>query len=242
MKKIVFSFLLILLTIGNVRSQFTVLDVNENEIENNQEFTFNTVDSEEGKLHFYIRNDTDEAIKIEGKVLRVDGSDGSLANFCLGQCLPTAQVGDFVPDNGEGYEISPNATDNSPGIYFLNLDDSNDYIEYKFQIYQIDNSGNQIGDAVNMVYIYDSTLSTSTEKLAQMGVDIENTIASEEIKLQTNESVAAAIYDLNGKKVLEKSLQNGNQSINISMLNAGVYLIRFNNQFGSTATAKIIKK
>ena len=240
MKTTLFSFLLILTTIGNVRSQITVLNENGDEIQDNQEFTFNIVDPEEGKLHFYVRNDTDEVIKIEGKVLRVEGSDGSQANFCLGQCLPQAKEGDFVPDSGEGYEIGANVTDNSPGTYFLNLDDTNDYIKYQFEIYQIDNSGNQIGTPINIYYIYDENLSVDKNQLTN--TKIYPTVASSIININLKENATAEIFNLQGKLVQTLQLKESLSSIDISTFSSGIYLIKLKGESNYTATKKFVKK
>ncbi|WP_121665676.1 T9SS type A sorting domain-containing protein [Mesonia aquimarina] len=240
MKKIISSIICLFITIS-MSAQLVILDKDDNVIQDNQTFTFGTTDIGTAKLSLHIQNNSSQIIRVKGEVISFSGTDGKNVKFCLGECPTFINVGTVVPEMG-GYNIEPNETTDGIGTYFLNLDNSNNYIEYKFKIYQIDNSGNQVGNAITINYVYDANLSTSTEELAQMGVDIENTIASEEIRLQTSENIFASIYDLNGKKVFEKSLQNGNQSINISMLNAGVYLVRFNNQSGNTATAKIIKK
>ncbi|HEY4876763.1 MAG TPA: T9SS type A sorting domain-containing protein [Puia sp.] len=64
------------------------------------------------------------------------------------------------------------------------------------------------------------------------------------INVQTNgyqTSVTMEMYDLFGKKMLTKSLQPGNNSINIAGLPAGTYIVHSQNANGETENHKIIK-
>jgi hypothetical protein len=50
------------------------------------------------------------------------------------------------------------------------------------------------------------------------------------------------IYDLSGKAVLNALLNIGNQNINVSALNTGIYMVSFSNQDGQNATVKMVKR
>lgn len=80
---------------------------------------------------------------------------------------------------------------------------------------------------------------SSTEKIA-----VWPNPAKDMINVQTNgyqTSVTMEMYDLFGKKMLTKSLQPGNNSINIAGLPAGTYIVHSQNAAGETENHKIIK-
>ncbi|MDR6300917.1 T9SS type A sorting domain-containing protein [Mesonia maritima] len=241
MKKIISSIVALFITIS-LSAQLVILDKDDNIIQDNQTFAFGTTDIGTAKLSLHIQNNSSQNIRVKGEVISFTGTNGDNVQFCLGECLKRINVGTVVPENG-GFTIFANETTDGNGTYFWNLDDANNYIEYKFKIYEIDNSDNQVGDAITINYVYDSSLNTSKKELNKLGVDISNTISSNEVNLQLAENVNATFYDLNGKQLFKKSLERGFQSVNISMLNSGIYLVRFESEnHGRSATAKIIKK
>jgi hypothetical protein len=50
------------------------------------------------------------------------------------------------------------------------------------------------------------------------------------------------IYDLNGKIVVNSNLDYGIQSIDVSNLSSGIYLVNFRNSEGKSSNKKIVKK
>ena len=59
--------------------------------------------------------------------------------------------------------------------------------------------------------------------------------ANNQVTIETNEltNVSLEIYDINGRKLQQQSLQNTN-TINIENLQAGVYFFKINSDQGST--------
>ena len=51
-----------------------------------------------------------------------------------------------------------------------------------------------------------------------------------------------SIYDLNGKIVVNSNLDYGIQSIDVSNLSSGIYLVNFTNSEGKSSNKKIVKK
>ncbi|HSZ86822.1 MAG TPA: T9SS type A sorting domain-containing protein [Puia sp.] len=80
---------------------------------------------------------------------------------------------------------------------------------------------------------------SSTEKIAVWPNPAKDMINVQTNGYQTN--VTMEMYDLFGKKVLTKSLQPGNNSINIGGLPAGTYIVHYQNAGGETENHKIIK-
>lgn len=239
MKKIFLNFSLFLLTLGSVHAQIDLIDEDGNVITDQQEFSFGTIEDSEAKLHFAIRNNTDQDIKVQGEVVAIEGSDGTLANFCMGVCLPTAMVGEVVPP--DGHPVAANSTDeNYAGIYFLNMDDTNDYIKYTFKVYQIDVTGNEVGTPIHVNYIYNADLSTNDRSLEN--TKIYPTINNGNFFIYLQEKVEINIFNIQGKLVKSFSSERGKRSIDLSNQVTGVYLVQLKASNNATVTKKIIKQ
>ena len=55
-------------------------------LENNQILEFNSVQYPNASYIFFVRNLTSEAINVRAEVLNISGTDGSMMEFCFGEC------------------------------------------------------------------------------------------------------------------------------------------------------------
>lgn len=246
MKRIYLTALL--LTVANlINAQITILDGNGNIIEDGSVFEFNTVDegpwveNPESKLSFYIQNNTSSPIEVKGAMVEIIGSNGSGVQFCMGDCLNVVNENSVVPMGNSTFPIGSNQT-TGPGIYFWNLNSSSEYASYKFKIYQADSSGNQIGTPIHMTYIYSATASTPDITLQKLGVQLNNTLVDNELLFTTTSAMSMQVVDLNGRSVATQSFEEGNNRYNTSGLTSGIYIVKFTNNQGQTATVKIVKQ
>ncbi|WP_452232334.1 T9SS type A sorting domain-containing protein [Lacinutrix sp. MEBiC02595] len=99
------------------------------------------------------------------------------------------------------------------------------------------------GDGVlidNVVLVKSATLSVNQNEAATFSV-FPNPVTNGtvNIKINNNEAVNVSVFDVLGKQVLVKNVTN--QTLNVSSLNAGVYILRIA-QNGNSTTKKLVIK
>lgn len=242
MKKILLlSSAIALLFAGHMNAQITLLDGNGDVIVDEQEFEFGTTDEDPAKLHFYIQNNTSEAIGVKAEMISITNADGSEVEFCMGECLLSASEGTVVPENGS-LPVAPNETTNSPGTYFWNKDTSNDLITYKFKVYPLDEFGGEAeGTATHITYTYDSSLSVSDPEFSE-NTTLYPTVTKGGVNIVLNTPAEVTIFNIQGKLVKSVNLESGNSLVNLSNLSSGVYLVKLKNENNVVVTKKIIKQ
>ncbi len=247
MKKVYLTGLF-LIFINLINAQITILDGNGNVIEDESVFEFNSVDpngmveNPVAKLSYYIQNNTSSQIEVKAAIVEIIGSDGSNVQFCMEVCLFDITETSVVPSSsGSGFFIAAGAT-TGPGIYFWNFNDSNDYISYKFKVFQVDSSGNETGTPIHINYVYNATASTPNMTLQKLGVQVNNTLVNNEFTFTTTSAMAMDLFDINGRNVASKSFNEGTNLYNASELNAGIYIAKFTDKQGQTASVKIVKQ
>lgn len=247
MKKVYLTGLL-LIFINLINAQITVFDVNGNVIEDGSIFEFNEVDPDGfvqepvAKLSYYIQNNTSTEIHVKAAIIEIEGADGSNVQFCMENCLYNISENSVVPNaTGAGFSIAAGAT-TGPGIYFWNFNNSSDYISYKFKVFQVDGSGNEIGTPIHINYVYNATASTPNMTLQKLGVQVNNTLVNNEFTFTTNSAMAMNLFDINGRNVASQNVNEGTNLYKASELNAGIYIAKFTDKQGQTASIKIVKQ
>ena len=236
--KIIISIISLLFFIST-EAQMTILDDEGNLIEDGAQFSFQTIDEDPAKLHFYIKNEFSNQIGVKAKITEMIASDGTNVQFCMGECLFSISEGTEVPENG-AFTVEANSTSSGPGTYFWNLDDSDNVITYRFKIYQVDALGNETGEPTNINYVYDPNLSTDKNSLSS--TKIYPTVTSSIININLKENATAEIFNLQGKLVQTLQLKESLSSIDVSTFSSGVYLIKLKGESNYTATKKFVKK
>lgn len=228
---------LCLATFGYVNAQFTMFTADGNTvIEDNHTVTYNTTDNT-AEFEFKFKNETNADIFLRGEVVEMEGADGTQVQFCMEQCLNNVQVGTIVPTQG-GFLVVANSTSPNFGTYFWNMNSSSDYKKYRFKIYQIDASGNQMGDAVHINYIYDAN-SVGVQDVQQFGFDIYPTVVKDNFTIELLDDSTVEVVNIQGKVVKNLKLKQGANSVNIEGIGAGVYFVRV---LGRANSIKIIKQ
>ncbi len=245
--KRIYLVILLLAFVNLTNAQITILDGNGNVIEDGSVFEFNTVDegpwveNPESKLSYYIHNNTDSPIGVKAAMVEIIGATGSGVQFCMEYCLNSVNENSVVPLGSSTFPIGPNETTGA-GIYFWNLNSSSDYASYKFKVYQADASGNEIGTPIHMTYVYSATSSVSEINLQKLGVQVNNTLVNNEFTFTTTSAMTMDLFDINGRNVASKNVSEGTNLYNVAGLNAGIYIAKFTDKQGQTASIKIIKQ
>jgi hypothetical protein len=115
-------------------------------------------------------------------------------------------------------------------------------MDYSFRFFTRNLAGAIVGSNLNITYRYQGPLSIDQrDKLSLMGVKVLNNVVNEFIGLEIQKSTNYYLVNMQGQRISEGVL-NGNATINLSHLQAGIYLLNFSNEFGLSDTVKIVKK
>ena len=245
MKNLIVSILF--LFVLNTYSQFTVTKVgNSTQVNNNDVLTFNSIGGNAAEFKFNINNITNAEIKVKIKIIRISNANGNLLQFCFaGSCITGVTEGVAYPIINSYTPIIPVGGNNGNFDHFRNDDPGNgtSNIEYVLKFYQVDNSGNEIGNSITCTYRYDPLLATvGFSSLDKLGVQLSSTIVENQLDIISKEPIQLFFYDITGKKVQNTHLISGANSIEVNNLVSGIYLLSFINEKGNKASAKIIKK
>lgn len=227
-------------------SQFTLKNHNDNSTINNGDvITFNQLGYPGGNMYVDIYNNTSSVIYMHSQCTGLVNTTGANFQYCVGNtCYNSVYVGQNCPANP--FTIPANGKNgNFDGFLNANAGDGVNYpCDYTFKFFQTDASGNQIGSEVTMTYRYQSTLTTEDfNTLQNFGIELHNTIVENQLTFISNkDNLSINIFDLSGKKVMSKNIENGQNSIDLSNISTGLYQVLFSNENNQILTTKIIKK
>lgn len=237
MKKIIIASFTLLISNFSF-AQFSFVDGDGNEIPDNTEVIFTTANTSEAAFPFRIINISDEPIEVKIKSTNIINSNGANFQVCYGgTCYDNIMVNGIYPEYE--FEIEP-GEDNGPGDYFRNNNVSeSENMTFEFSIYAVGFEEN----AITFTYKYEPQLSINDiDKLTTMGIHINNTLVKNTFGFEANDAGVVEIYDLNGRLVSTSKYDVGAQNIEMSALNAAIYIAKFNNVQGNTSTIKIVKQ
>jgi hypothetical protein len=208
-------------------------------------FDFDTNVFEDAKLNFVISNTSDtETITVLGQMVSFTNTDGSNLQFCVNpECYFEVSPGETIPN--PAVVLAP-GENNGTFDYFSNTnagDGENYPITYTLRFFMLDEEGNETGDDITITYNYTpESFSTSDFSLSDLGVELQNTVVSENLKFTTVNNIDINIYDLNGKQVDQYNLKAGNHNINLSNYSVGNYVVKFSTEQGKHSITKIVKQ
>jgi hypothetical protein len=234
-------FLSALFVTLSMNAQFTVEDDNGNVVADGTVITYGTLTYPEASFDFYVNNvSATDDIRMKIEFVSAVNADGSSMELCFGLCYTGITIGQSYPPNAEFVEILQGGQTLS-GNHMYNADPGNgsDILEYTFRFYQIDTTGNEIGDPLTVIYKYNPLLSVKTNEL---NVNLFSTSITDELVLSVDEELDLMVYDLQGRVVKSQKLEIGTQQINMSDLSSQVYLMHFQNNRGVSYTAKVVVK
>ncbi len=238
MKKFIqFIFLIIAIP---AFSQFS-LTMGGNPVENGSVIGVNTADYPASEKSLYITNTSSSSISVRLKVMSFSNTDGSSLQICVGiNCYMGVTTGQMFPPSGP-INLATAAQSN---IKIANFDGGTSYpMDYNLRVYQVDGSGNEIGTPINFTYRFDPSLSAQNfDTLKNIGIQIENTLVSQDFKILATQNTTVAVYDINGRALVQSNLKVGENVINVQNLTSGMYVASFSTEDGKTATAKIMVK
>lgn len=245
MKKI--SFIIIALcSILNTYAQFTVTKVGTStQILNNDVLVFNTANNNAAELKFNINNTTAAPINVRIRCVSITNGDGTGMEFCFaGSCISDVTPATNYPADAPFYAEIPAMGNNGNFDHFKNTNIGNGSIkDFVFKFYQIDGSGNEIGNSITFTYRYQPVMAThSFNLLESMGIQLNSNLVDNELNIQATNTANMEVIDSNGRKIQFNKIDAGFNAVNVSNLKSGIYFLNFIDYAQNTATIKILKK
>jgi hypothetical protein len=223
-------------------SQISLSRHNGTPITDGQVIAFNTIAFPAAEMDFYVRNlSTTTTTNVKAICESLVNNDGTGFEFCFGnECLSYVEEGERYPSTP--VVLAPNGV-NGEFDHFLNTNAGTGLPQdYVFRFYQINGSGVEVGNSITMTYRYDATLSIDDiNQLETSGVIVKSTLVSNELSLDVLKPSQMAMFDITGKLVNNSKLQYGLQTVNVSSLSPGVYVLKFTSAEGRVSTKKIMK-
>jgi hypothetical protein len=249
MKKIV--FLVACLTSSLAFSQMTMKKLDGTPINNGDVFTYSVVgnasevtSSDPAYLGLKIYNSSASNINVKMKVMSMTNATGSNLQFCIDPiCVGTISVGSSYPSSSPS--VIPANGQNGNFDHFVNGYAGNGTapVEYVLKFYMVNSFGAEIGSSITITYKYDPNLSnTAFNDLKSNGIMLKSTLVDAQIEFETTAGGKAEVYDVNGKAVTNAVYTAGSNSIDVSNLNASVYILSFTTDEGKKASLRVIKK
>lgn len=237
MKKIMLAASLLISAIGSAQLEFTT----EGEpIENNQVFEFDTFH----EMSFRVENLSEEETKfLRVRVDELVNTDGTSVQLCFGICLFQINENTIVPPSfpimlepGQMNSAQDHVWNTNPG------DGVNYPMDFALTFYEEDENGEFVGDLVSLTYRYNPQMGLPGVSLSQLGIQNMNTVWDASLNLNSSSDLNMEIVNLSGQVVNAARVASGEQSIDVSSLNQGVYIVRFTNDNNTSAQVKVVKK
>ncbi|WP_300670473.1 T9SS type A sorting domain-containing protein [Soonwooa sp.] len=235
-----------MLTCAFAYSQMQVQKLDGTPIHDGDVFTYGVFDdpelgTENSSLKFTVANTSSSPIKVSVLCEKLNNTDGMDFEFCFGgNCMPFVIEGQDYPMSGQGYPIAAHGNSGTSD-HFKNMTGYDDPMSMVFKFYQMDDLGNPIGTPVHVTYKYDKNLAVSDVNTTK-DVVLKNTIVTNTLELVSKNKTSFQLYDMNSKLVMNSELKAGDNTINVSNLAAGVYILNAKNANGKMQSQKIIKK
>ena len=222
-----------------MNAQFILKDHDGNVIQDGHVVEYGVAGYPDGSWDYYVSNPSNtEEIRMKALFESAVNTNGANMEICFDLCYTGIVVGQMFPAGSSTVNIAPGA-ETGEGNHLLNTYTGSDVLEYVFKFYQVDVSGNEIGDSVHVTYIYNPLL--GVDDVTQLDVSVASIITNE-MAVKTVEELEMVVYNLQGKIVKNQRLSVGQQTVDMSGLSSQIYIVKFNNSEGATKTVKVVVK
>ena len=242
--KLKLLFLTIMGSVAIANAQYTVRDINGNQLNNGEVLEFGVYGyGTTANYEFFVTNDNPtDVIYTRIEFVSAVNATGEFFELCYAlQCYTNLSVGFTIPDAPQVFPIAVGET-TGEGNHFLNADPGNgtDILDYVFAFHQYEADGvTEIGAPLTFTYRYNPNVLGVNEN-GKVNMTIQSTVVSNELVLNLNEPVGMKVYDLQGRVVKQARFETGRQTVNMSDLSSQTYILQFNNERGATQTTKIL--
>ncbi|MGQ2983420.1 T9SS type A sorting domain-containing protein [Flavobacterium sp.] len=245
MKKLLLIAGLLLSTL--TQAQITVTS-GSNTITNGEELVFNTLGNN-AKMQILVTNNTPETVYYRLQLVSVTNNTSGIAGkagdiqLCFGAlCYTDIGGGNYYPNYA--VELTANGGHNDEADHFLNAytGDATGDVVYNFRVVQVDANQAILNEVVAFSYRYSSTASTADlASLQKMGISLGSNIVTNALDITATQNAKLELFNINGQAVKTAAITSGSQSVDASVLAAGVYIARFTNEENKTSQIRIVK-
>jgi len=213
-------------------------------VQNNEVLEFNSVQYPNASYTFFVRNLTSESINIRAEVLNISGTDGSMMEFCFGECYFGLDLNTPYPINSY-VTIESGATQTSIGDHFFNLDpgDGINPVSFQFRFYMVDSEGNEVMSIPELMTDYFVTYQYQAQSFSldeNFSENLEIFLNQKILTISAPSEYTVSLFDISSKNILTNRLNEGINSIDVSKMVDGIYILRFNDDSNRSYFRKIL--
>jgi len=230
----------------NSQNEFAfVIESEDGEIlDNNEVLEFNSIQYPNASYTFFVRNLTSESINVRAEVLSVSGTDGSMMEFCFGECYFGLDLNTPYPINSY-VSIEPGETQTSIGDHFFNQDpgDGINPVSFQFRFYMVDNDGNEVISIPELMTDYFVTYQYQAQSFSlyeNFSENLQIFLDQKILSIISQSDHTISLFDISGKKIITTQLSEGINSIDVSNITNGIYILKFIDNFNRSDYRKIL--
>lgn len=230
----------------NSQNEFAfVIESEDGEIlDNNQVLEFNSVQYPNASYTFFVRNLTSESINVRAEVLNISGTDGSMMEFCFGECYFGIDLNTPYPLNSF-VTIEPGETQTSVGDHFFNQDsgDGTNPVSFQFRFYMVDSEGNEVFSIPELMTDYFVTYQYQAQSFSldeNFSENLQIFLDQKILTISAPSEYTVSLFNISGKNILTTGLNEGINSIDVSNIANGIYILKFNDDFNRSDYRKIL--
>ena len=230
----------------NSQNEFAfVIESEDGEIlDNNQVLEFNSVQYPNASYTFFVRNLTSEPINVRAEVLNISGTDGSMMEFCFGECYFGIDLNTPYPLNSF-VTIEQGETQTSVGDHFFNQDpgDGTNPVSFQFRFYMVDSEGNEVFSIPELITDYFVTYQYQAQSFSldeNFSENFQIFLDQKILTISAPSEYTVSLFDISGKNILTTQLNEGINSIDVSYIDNGIYILKFNDDFNRLDYRKIL--
>ena len=239
----ILSFLISINIYAQIENAFILEDSDGFVIADNEILEFDSIEFSDASFNFFVRNLTDEQIFLRAELTSISGTDGAGMEFCFGECYYGVDLFTHYPLGGY-VSIQPGETQISSGDHFFNQDpgDGTSPVEYSFRFFMVDQNGDEVVSIPELQtdyrvnYLYSSNLGLNEFD----SLNINFRFNGHELNIISMENMFMSIYNIHGKKILDKNILIGDNLIDFSSLANEILILNFETKENIKFSKKIL--
>ena len=223
---------------------FTLEDEDGTVIENNELLEVITTEYPNASFNFFLRNLTSENINVKAEVIEMSGTDGSMMEFCFGECYYGVTLNTPYP-LASYISIESGQVQTSVGDHFFNQDegDGENPVFYSFRFFMVDNEGNEVVSIPELITEYFVSYQYQTQSFGLSDLifeKIELFKSESNLVIISEENISLIINDISGKKIIDINLIDGDNVVDLSSYENKIIILNFEMEDNSKFYKKIL--
>ena len=178
------------------------------------------------------------------KIIEMAGTDGSMMEFCFGECYYGVTLNTAYP-LGSFISVESGQVQTSVGDHFYNQDvgDGENPVFYSFRFFMVDNEGNEVVSVpeLDTEYFVSYQYQAQSFGLSDLLLNkIELFKSERNLVISSEENMYLTINDMSGKKIIDINLTYGDNLIDLSLYENEIIILNFETEDNSKFSKKIL--